>query len=166
MFPCSFLRYLCPHLPIGRNSLYCRRARCRGYPLQPAQPLNLADLPLNLSGYLLKFAFGSQRRIRTNLAGHFPDRTAYSVKDSSRLVPCAEFHDTPPLASHNAISPSEEAVLPATALFTTTSRRGFPASASRQARSFPAQLRGVPGYCLTSLPALGLCSCFRDTGAF
>jgi len=72
---------------------FCGRRAAGTTPLKPAEPLNLADLPLNLAGYPFKFPFGSQRTIRTYTPSDLPERTAYSVEDSSCLELGAEFHD-------------------------------------------------------------------------
>lgn len=62
-------------------------------PLKPAEPLNLADPPLKLTGYPFKSPSGSERTIRTHPPGDLPERTAYTVEDPSCLVLGAEFHD-------------------------------------------------------------------------
>ena len=64
--------------------------------LQPAQPLNLADLPLEPAGQAFESAFDSQRSVGTDPAGRYPGRTSYDTKQASRLRSCAEFHDGPP----------------------------------------------------------------------
>jgi hypothetical protein len=61
--------------------------------LQPAYPLNLADLPLELSGKAYEFALDSHRCIRTDFSGHFLGRTSYDTKQTSCLIPRTEFHE-------------------------------------------------------------------------